>query len=117
MLHTAGIITVVFTGIATKCGVESSARDAFSRGFHSVVVSDCMSSPDKNGYYRSLENLKNLITITNLKELENIWSGANKLSSTSIIQDGDNSILHEHIGDTSKSDVSPNTPPADEADL
>ena len=76
-----------------------------------------MSSPDKNGHYRSLENTKNLTTVTNLKELENIWSGANKLSSTSIIHDGDNSIYHEHIGDASKSDVSPNTPPADEADL
>jgi len=117
MLRSTGIITVVFTGIATECGVESSARDAFSRGFYSVVVSDCMSSPDKNGHYRSLEYMKNLITITNLKELENIWSGGKKLSSTSIIQDGDNSIHHEHIGDASKSDVSPNTPPADEADL
>mgnify|MGYP006320371815 CR=1 FL=1 len=37
--------------------------------------------------------------------------------TTSIIQDDDNSIHHEHIGDASKSDVSPNTPPADEADL
>jgi hypothetical protein len=75
-----------------------------------------VSSQDKNEHYRSLENM-NLITITNLKELENIWSGAKKLSSTSIIQDGDNSIHHEHIGDASKSDVSPNTPPSDEADL
>ena len=76
-----------------------------------------MSSPDKNGHNRSLENMKNLITIIDSKELENIWSGGKKLSSTSIIQDGDNSIHHEHIGDASKSDVSPNTPPADEADL
>jgi len=33
MLRNAGIITVVFTGIATEGGVESSARDAFNRGF------------------------------------------------------------------------------------
>jgi hypothetical protein len=37
--------------------------------------------------------------------------------TTSIVQDDGNSIYHEHIGDASKSDVSPNTPPADEADL
>jgi hypothetical protein len=38
--------------------------------------------------------------------------------TTSIILDDDNnSIHHEHIGDASKSDVSPNTPPADEANL
>jgi nicotinamidase-related amidase len=63
MLRNAGIITVVFTGIATEFGVESSARDAFNRGFYSVVVSDCVSSLDKNGHDRSLENMKNLITI------------------------------------------------------
>ena len=117
MLRNAGIITVVFTGIATEFGVESSARDAFNRGFYSVVVSDCVSSPDKNGHNRSLENMKNLITVINSKEFENIWSTAKTHSSTSTIQDDSNNIHHEHIGDASKSDVFPNTPPADETDL
>jgi nicotinamidase-related amidase len=63
MLRNAGIITVVFTGIATEFGVESSARDAFNRGFYSVVISDCVSSPDKHGHNRSLENMKNLILL------------------------------------------------------
>ena len=116
MIRNAGIVTVVFTGIATECGVESSARDAFNRGFYSVIVSDCVSSPDKNGYNRSLENMKNLITIINSNEL-NIWSTPKTRSSTSTIPDDSNNIHHEHIGDASKSDVSPNTPPADETDL
>src|SRR5919199_4631275 len=73
MLRNAGIITVVFTGIATEGGVETSARDAFNRGFYPVVVSDCVSSPSKDGHERSLENMKNLITIINSKELDNIW--------------------------------------------
>jgi nicotinamidase-related amidase len=73
MLRNAGIISVVFTGIATEYGIESSARDAFNRGLYSVVVSDCVSSPDKDGHYRSLENMKNLMTIANSKELENVW--------------------------------------------
>jgi nicotinamidase-related amidase len=74
MLRNAGISTVVFTGIATEFGIESSARDAFNRGFYSVVISDCVSSRSKEGHDRSLENMKNLITIINSKELENIWS-------------------------------------------
>ncbi|MGA8912635.1 MAG: cysteine hydrolase [Nitrososphaeraceae archaeon] len=74
MLRNAGIITVVFTGIATEFGVESSARDAFNRGFYSIVVSDCVSLPSKDGHNRSLENMKSLITIINSKELDNIWS-------------------------------------------
>jgi nicotinamidase-related amidase len=73
MLRNAGISTIVFTGIATEFGVESSARDAFNRGFYSVVVSDCVSSSYKEGHDRSLENMKNLITIINSKELENVW--------------------------------------------
>ena len=73
MLRSAGIITIVFTGIATEFGVESSARDAFNRGFYPVVVSDCVSSPYKDGHDRSLENMKNLITIMNSKEIENVW--------------------------------------------
>jgi nicotinamidase-related amidase len=73
MLRNAGITTIVFTGIATECGVESSARDAFNRGFYSIVVSDCVSSPYKDGHDRSIENMKNLITIINSKEIENVW--------------------------------------------
>src|SRR5215212_12106394 len=52
---------------------ESSARDAFNRGFYSIVVSDCVSSPYKDGHDRSLKNMKNLITIINSNELENVW--------------------------------------------
>jgi isochorismate hydrolase len=117
MLRNAGIITVVFTGIATEFGVESSARDAFNRGFYSVVLSDCVSSPYKDGHDRSLENMKNLITIINSKELENIWSRPKKLSSDSTVHDGGNSMHHEHMGAANKSDVSSNTPRADEANL
>ena len=74
MLQSAGIITVVFTGIATEFGIESSARDASNRGFYSVVISDCVSSPDRNAHERSIENMRNLITIMTSKDIENSWS-------------------------------------------
>ena len=73
MLRNASIITIIFTGIATEFGIESSARDALNRGFYSVAVSDCVSSPYKDGQDRSLENMKNLITIISSKGLENVW--------------------------------------------
>ena len=38
MLRNAGIITIVFTSTITEFGIESSARNAFNRGFYSVVV-------------------------------------------------------------------------------
>ena len=65
----------------------------------------------------SLENMKNLITIINSKELEIIWSRAKKLSSDSTVYDDGNNMHHEHMGVANKSDVSPNTPIADEANL
>jgi nicotinamidase-related amidase len=74
MLRNAGIITVVFTGIATEFGIESSARDAFNRGLYSVVVSSSVSSVNEDGHNRSLENMRNLINIISSKEVENVWS-------------------------------------------
>ena len=74
MLRNAGIISVVFTGIATEFGIESSARDASNRGFYSVVISDCVSSPDRNAHERSIENMRKIITIMTSKDVENSWS-------------------------------------------
>jgi len=74
MIRNAGIVTIVFTGIATEFGVESSAREALSRGFYSVVVSDIASSPDRVAHGRSLENMEKMMTVINSKEIENIWS-------------------------------------------
>jgi hypothetical protein len=66
---TCAVVVIVFFVFA----VESSARDALNRGFYSVLVSDCVSSPYKDGHDRSLENMKNLVTIINSKELDNVW--------------------------------------------
>src|SRR6476469_8177652 len=74
MLRSAGIVTVIFAGIATECGIESCARDAFSRGFYSVVASDCVSSPNKERHERSIENMKSLLTVIESKEILKFWS-------------------------------------------
>jgi nicotinamidase-related amidase len=39
-LRRRGIRTIVLTGISTNIGVESTARDAFERGFEQVFVED-----------------------------------------------------------------------------
>jgi nicotinamidase-related amidase len=63
MMHNGGITTLLFTGIATEFGIESSARDASNRGFYPVVVSDCVSSSDKEAHERSLRNLTKLLIV------------------------------------------------------
>jgi nicotinamidase-related amidase len=63
MLRNRNIKTIIFTGIATEIGVESSARDAANRGFYPVVVSDCVSSMDRDAHDRSLKNMARLLLV------------------------------------------------------
>ncbi len=65
MLRNRNITTILFTGIATEIGVESSARDAANRGFYPVVVSDCVSSMDPAAHERSLKNMSRLLIVEN----------------------------------------------------
>ena len=57
LMRARGIRTILFTGIATEIGVEHSARDAAARGFYPVVITDCVSSADKEAHERSLANM------------------------------------------------------------
>lgn len=43
-LRRRGLTTIVLTGIATNIGVESTARDAFERGYEQIFVEDAMSA-------------------------------------------------------------------------
>jgi nicotinamidase-related amidase len=43
-LRRRGVRTIVLGGISTNVGVESTARDAYERGFDQVFVEDAMSS-------------------------------------------------------------------------
>jgi nicotinamidase-related amidase len=61
MLRNCAITTVILTGISTEIGIEASARDAGNRGFYPVVVSDCVSSPDREAHERSLKNMEKLV--------------------------------------------------------
>jgi len=63
LMKNRGINTLIFTGIATEIGVESSARDASNRGFFPVVVSDCVSSRDQESHERSLKNLSRIVIV------------------------------------------------------
>ncbi|MHB1661312.1 MAG: cysteine hydrolase family protein [bacterium] len=60
LMKNRNINTLIFTGIATEIGVESSARDAANRGFYPVIAADCVSSMDKDAHGRSLENMKKM---------------------------------------------------------
>jgi nicotinamidase-related amidase len=69
MMKNRGVKSLIFTGIATEMGVEHSARDAATRGFYPVVVTDCVSSMNQDRHDRSLANLASLTTLASSKEI------------------------------------------------
>jgi nicotinamidase-related amidase len=52
-LRRRGIRTVILTGIATHIGVESTARDAYERGFEQIFVEDATASPNEEAHKAS----------------------------------------------------------------
>jgi nicotinamidase-related amidase len=73
MVRNAGLDTIVFTGIATEIGVESSARDALNRGFFTVVAREAVSSMNKEKHERSLANLENMVLVRSNAEIRDMW--------------------------------------------
>ena len=67
--------TVIFTGIATEYGIETSARDAFAHGYFAVVVRDAVSSFDKDAHFHSLENMKKQMILVSTEEVNTMYSG------------------------------------------
>ena len=54
-LRRRGIKTIVLAGISTNVGVESTARDAFERGYQQVFVADAMASPSAEAHANTLK--------------------------------------------------------------
>ena len=54
-LRRRGIGTIVLAGISTNVGVESTARDAFERGYEQVFVGDAMASPSAEAHANTLK--------------------------------------------------------------
>ena len=69
ILRNRGIRTLVFTGIATEMGVETSARDAGARGFYPVIVSEGVSSMDREAHERSLKSLARVGIVATMGEV------------------------------------------------
>jgi nicotinamidase-related amidase len=57
LLHNRGITTVVLTGLATNWVVESTARDAFNRGYVVWTVSDCCNSSSQEAHEYTIANV------------------------------------------------------------
>ena len=56
-LRRRGVKTMVLTGIATCFGVESTARDAYERGYRLIFAEDAMSSLDVAGHQHAITRI------------------------------------------------------------
>jgi nicotinamidase-related amidase len=56
-LRRRNIRTIVLAGIATHIGVESTARDAYERGYHQVFVEDAMASPSAEAHAMTVKTI------------------------------------------------------------
>jgi nicotinamidase-related amidase len=56
-LRRRAVRTIVLAGIATNIGVESTARDAYERGYHQVLVEDAMTSISAEAHEFAVKNI------------------------------------------------------------
>ncbi|MFJ6749003.1 MULTISPECIES: isochorismatase family protein [unclassified Streptomyces] len=56
-LRRRGVTQIVFAGIATSIGVESSARAAHEHGYHVTLATDAMTDLDEEAHHRALEKI------------------------------------------------------------
>lgn len=56
-LRSFGADTIIFTGIDSYICVESSARDAFNKGYDVIMLSDCVASRKENLHQASLDQI------------------------------------------------------------
>lgn len=56
-LRRRGLNTIVLCGIATEIGVESTARDAYERGFEQVFAEDAMTGRSAEGHANSITSI------------------------------------------------------------
>jgi len=68
-----GIRTILFSGIATEIGIASSARDSGNRGFYTIVLSDCVSSADKEMHEATLKVLPRVCLVMPSTEVVSQW--------------------------------------------
>lgn len=56
-LRRRGVTQVVLAGISTSIGVESTARDAYERGYHVTVAVDAVTDMDADAHRNSVEKI------------------------------------------------------------
>lgn len=76
VLRSAGIRTVVCTGVSTNVCVEATARDAFTQDYYVVYAADACGSWDPSLHDATLRSAGHrYATVVESAELTDLWSG------------------------------------------
>ena len=74
--------TLVFVGVQSHVCVESTLRDAHSRGYYCVVPEECVASPNVAAHDVMLSNVRMIFgTVVSLSQLVQRWDAASISSS------------------------------------
>ncbi len=68
VLRKAGIETLVFAGIVTHGGVESTVRDAHVRDFHSIVLEDGCAAFSEEIHQAAIGSMRSIAEVTTIAE-------------------------------------------------
>jgi len=74
LLRNRGILTLLLAGISTENGIEATARDADNRGYYTVVLEDCVSSPDAEAHALALALMRRYCTVAPLADVQSAMS-------------------------------------------
>lgn len=75
VLRSRNIRTVIMTGVATNVCVETTAREAFVRDFHVVLVGDCSATYSQDDHDMTLRNIDHFFgELTTGEELAGLWA-------------------------------------------
>lgn len=73
MMRNRGISTILFTGLRTEIGIDSSARDAVNRDFCTVVVEDCVSTINEELHESALRTLRRVCLVVPSRDIIKEW--------------------------------------------
>ncbi len=77
ILRSRNVASLIFTGVATKICVESTARDAFVRNYQIVMVRDCLAGSSVEEHEWTLRTLEHYFdaAVADAGEIASIWAG------------------------------------------
>ncbi|MGV3769452.1 MAG: hydrolase [Sphingobium phenoxybenzoativorans] len=74
-LRRRGIKTIILTGIATNIGVESTARDAYERGFDQIFVEDATSALNAEAHKHSFTLFGRMGRVRSTEQVLDVLAG------------------------------------------